>query len=323
MFPYSWLLEAQSMIEPYILHTPLTYDADLDIYLKWENQQRTGSFKLRGAYHKILALQDWERERGVVAASAGNHGQGLAYAAKSQKIPVTIFSAENSARNKIEAMRSYGAQVILVPGGYHEAEEAGIAFSRETQATWVSPYNDSQVIAGQGTIALETLKQNPDTRNFAWIVPVGGGGLISGVGAGIKCNPSDKPGSSFRLVGVQSEASAFMHALFHSGSQAGMRDDPSLADGLTGAVQERSITTPLVQGLVDDMILVSEEEIANGIRFAWEKYKTKIEGSAAVTIAAVISGKITLRPAVLIITGANIDNQVFVDIMQTRSNDWD
>ncbi len=283
--------------------------------LKWENRQITGSFKIRGAYHKTLSLQDWERKMGLVAASAGNHGQGLAHAARSLGIPVTIFSAENAAKNKIEAMHSLGARVILVPGGYHEAEVAGIEYARQEQAVWVSPYNDSQVIAGQGTIALEILSQKPDANAMHWLSPVGGGGLIAGIGAAIKENPSNPPGAGFRLIGVQSEASAFMHSLYQQNSQVGVEDRPSMADGLSGAVEENSITIPLVQGLVDELILVSEDEIAQAIRFAWEKYQEIIEGSAAVTLAAILSGRIAHRPAILIISGGNIDPQKLQEIL--------
>lgn len=319
MFPYNWLLEAQSHIAPHILQTPLTHDTELDIYIKWENRQIIGSFKARGAYHKTLALQEWERQRGLVAASAGNHGQGLAHAGRKLGIAVTIFSAENAARNKIDAMRALGANVILVPGGYHEAEVAGIEYAHSRQATWVSPYNDSQVIAGQGTIALEILQQKPETINAAWLVPVGGGGLISGIGAAIKGSPAQNSGSALRLIGVQSEASPFMHALFHRHTQEGIEDNLSLADGLSGAVEENSITIPLVQALVDDMILVSEADVSEAIRFAWDKYSERIEGSAAVTIAAIISGKIAYRPAVLIITGGNIDPQKHSEILNARA----
>src|SRR5690606_6892457 len=156
--PFIWLQEAARRIAPHIRVTPLMHDAENDLYLKWENQQVTGSFKARGAINKVLLLQDWEREQGLVTASAGNHGQGLALAGKIVGAPVTIFASEHASPKKVAAMRALEAEVRLVPGGYGEAEQAGVEYARQHNATWVSPYNDGQVIAGQGTLALEALE---------------------------------------------------------------------------------------------------------------------------------------------------------------------
>lgn len=307
MFPFSWLQSAAKNIYPYIQRTPLSYDGDLDLYLKWENQQITGSFKARGAFNKVLNLNEWERQRGLVAASAGNHGQGLALAGKTFNSPVTIFTSEHAARNKLEAMHALGATLITVKGGYAEAEIAGLSYAEENEATWVSPYNDGQVIAGQGTIGLEILQQAPEITASAWLVPVGGGGLISGVATAIKDNPDLPEKTVPCIIGVQSEASPFMHAIFYQNTQNRVVEYPSLADGLEGAVENQSVTIHIIRQLVDEIILVREVEIAKAIKFAWQKYHQKIEGSAAVTLAAVISGKITQRPVLAIITGGNID----------------
>ncbi len=319
MFPFSWLESAANQIQPYIHLTPLSYDDELGIYLKWENQQVTGSFKARGAFNKTISLVEWERQRGLVTASAGNHGQGLALAGKTFQTPVTIFTSENAAKNKIEAMRALGATLFTVPGGYTQAEQAGLAYAERQHATWVSPYNDAQVIAGQGTLALEILKQAPHISSADWLVPVGGGGLISGVALAVKENPNLLKDNTHRIIGVQSEASAFMHALFFRNTQNDVREFPSLADGLEGAVEDRSVTIHLTRRLVDEIILVSELEIAKAIRFAWEKYQQVIEGSAAVTLAAIISGKITHRPVIAIITGGNIDQSIHRELISDRS----
>jgi len=225
MIPYLWLTDASARLAPYIHQTPLTYDSELDLYLKWENRQLTGSFKIRGAFNKVLTLQPWERERGLVAASAGNHGQGLALAGSQTGAHVIVFASEHAVPAKLAAMRQLGAEVRLVPGGYGEAEAAGLAYAHDHSATWVSAYNDGQVISGQGTLGLETLAQlaslaNKPDRPVPWVIPVGGGGLAAGIACALFCNPQNEPGAQ-RLVGVQPEASPFFHAIFHLGSQAG------------------------------------------------------------------------------------------------------
>jgi threonine dehydratase len=317
MIPYAWLYAAEERIRPHIRVTPLQYDQANDLYLKWENHQITGSFKLRGALNKVLTLADWELARGLIAASAGNHGQGVALAGKMVGAPVIIFASEAAVPAKLEAMRALGAKVKLVPGGYGQAEQAGLAYAAEHQATWISPYNDGQVIAGQGTLGLETLRQLPALEHATWVVPVSGGGLIDGVGAAIKWDPNlgSPPRQNRELVGVQSESSAFMHAIYHQGSQQGIEELPSIADGLAGPVEAGSITIPLVKRLLDDLILVSEEETIQAIRHAWRVYGERIEGSAAVTLAAVLSGKITSRPALLILSGGNIQPEVHAQII--------
>ncbi len=301
MIPYEWIEQAYQRISPHIRKTPLTYDAQNNLYLKWENQQVTGSFKARGALNKILSLQAWELERGLVTASAGNHGQGVAMAARMRQARVIVFASEHALTIKLEAMRALGAEIQLVPGSYGEAEHAGIVYAGETGATWVSPYNDGLVIAGQGTIALELLKELPEPASCTWIVPAGGGGLISGIG-GVLQSLNPMP----RLVAVQSEASPFLYEIYHNGTQAEVNELPSLADGLAGPVEEGSVTIPMVKNCVDDFILVTESEIQNAIRHAWFAYHERIEGSAAAALAAVISNKITDKPAVLVLTGGNI-----------------
>jgi threonine dehydratase len=319
MIPEDWLRQAAHRIAPFIHRTPVTFDSRLDLYFKWENRQVTGSFKARGAFNKIFSLQPWERERGLVAASAGNHGQGVALAGRMTGVPVTIFCSAEAVPAKIEAMRSLGAQVNLIPGGYGEAERAALEYAAASQATWISPYNDGQVIAGQATLVEEVKAELLDLANATWLVPVGGGGLISGIGAAL-----ERGARRERLIGVQSTASAFMHALYRKGSQEGTADLPTLADGLAGPVAPDSLTIPLVRRFVDDFVLVDEEEIAAAIAFAWTHYGETIEGAAAVGLAAVLSGRIEPHPGVVIISGGKIQPEAHSEIIarrQTRALD--
>ena len=316
MIPIEWFLEAQARIQPHILETPLSYDPDLDIYIKWENRQVTGSFKIRGALNKIFSLQPWERERGIITASAGNHGQGVALAAQKTRAGVIVFASEHAVASKIASMRQYGAQVRLVPGGYAEAEIAGLQYARENGSCWVSPYNDGLVIAGQGTLALESLRQQSELSRAAWIIPVGGGGLISGIATVL----ADRaPGAT--VLGVQSEASPFFHAIYKNGSQGNVQEYESLADGLSGPVETGAVTIPLVQRYVKDIFLVTEAEIAAAIAYAWRNYHEVIEGSAAVTLAAIITGKIKMRPAILMVTGGNIQPETHAQIIHAQNDE--
>jgi threonine dehydratase len=316
LFPYEWIEAAVVRIKPYIIQTPLIHDIGQDIYIKCENRQITGSFKARGALNKAISLQPWERERGLVAASAGNHGQGVALAGKILNNHVTVFCSSTAAPNKINAMRQLGAEVILVPGGYADAERTGMEYAERNSSTWISPYNDSQVIAGQGTICLEILKEKPGLERASWIVPTSGGGLISGIGA---CLEKNAPAA--HLIAVQATASPFMHSLYVEGNQDGIQDLPTIADGLSGPVQLDSITIPMVSHFVDDFILVSEHEIETAIAFTWWHYGERIEGSAATAMAAVLSGKVVHRPAVVVLSGGNIQTEDFQDILTRYSQD--
>lgn len=313
MIPHDWIEAASERLSGRVIHTPVTFDEALGCYLKWENRQQTGSFKLRGALNKVITLQPWEREQGLVAASAGNHGQGVAVAARLMGLRAVVFAAEHAVPTKLEAMRSLGAEVRLVPGGYEQAEKAGIQFADEQGMTWISPYNDGQVIAGQATVGVELLDDIPAEDLEAVVVPVGGGGLIAGIGLVLQQIPEDhRP----RLIGVQSEASPYFRALLESGSQDGVVETYSLADGLAGRVEDHAITIPLVRSLVDDILLVSEVEIEQAVAAAWQRYGAVIEGSAAVVLAAALAGKFSQRPAALVISGGNIQPQLHKQLVQ-------
>jgi len=248
-----------------------------------------------------------------VAASAGNHGQGVAVAARLMGLRAVVFASEHAVPAKLEAMRSLGAEVRLVTGGYEQAEKAGIQFAAEQGMTWISPYNDGQVIAGQATVGVELLDDIPAEDLEAVVVPVGGGGLIAGIGLVLQQIPEEhRP----RLIGVQSEASPYFRALLKNGSQDGVVETDSLADGLAGRVEDHAITIPLVRSLVDDILLVSEVEIEQAVAAAWQRYGAVIEGSAAVVLAAALAGKFSQRPAALVISGGNIQPQLHKQLVQ-------
>ncbi|HBG73882.1 MAG: hypothetical protein A2X25_03155 [Chloroflexi bacterium GWB2_49_20] len=314
MIPFEWLNLAAERISEYIVRTPVTYDKELNIYLKWENKQVTGSFKARGALNKIISLEPWEQKQGLVTASAGNHGQGVALGGTIVSAPVLVFASDHAVPAKVEAMRNLGAEIRFVNGGYGLAEQSALEFANNNHSTYISPYNDGQIIAGQGTIGLEVFRDIDVDANCTWIIPVGGGGLISGIGAVIRS--LHKP---CRLVGVQPEASAFTYSLFHKGNQVDVPDLPTLADGLSGPMQVGSITLPMIKNVVNDIITVTEDEIAQAIAYAWHKYQEIVEGSAATALAAVLTRKIK-HPAIIVISGGNIQPEVHAQICRRHAD---
>jgi len=253
-----------------------------------------------------------------VAASAGNHGQGLALAGREVNARVEVFVSEHAVPVKVEAMHALGAKIHMVPGGYPEAEAAGKAYAEKHQKTWVSPYNDGQLIAGQGTIGLELIREAPEHISV-WLVPVSGGGLLAGIGASLQ-RQAHRP----RLIGVQAEVAPFMYSLFYHGTQAGIPDLPSLADGLTGDVEHGSVTIPMIKQLVDEIVLVNEEEIARAIAFAWEIFQEKLEGAGAVGLAAILSNKVKDSPAMVVISGGNMESETHAEIVDRfKGETWD
>jgi threonine dehydratase len=317
MIPSEWLDGAARRLHGQIRQTPLVYDPELNLYLKWENRQLTGSFKIRGALNKVLTLEPWELQRGLVTASAGNHGQGVAYAGRLVNARVIVFASVHAVPAKIEAMQRLGAEVRLVEGEYADAEQTAQDFAAANGSTWISPYNDGQVIAGQGTVGLELLSQleelDPPVFPRSVIVPIGGGGLICGMGMALE-RLDPRP----RLIAAQSTASPYFHELFYNGSQAGVVELQSLADGLAGAVEEMTITIPLVKRWVDEILLVTEDDIARAVAFAWERYEEKIEGSAGAALAVALTGSVSDRPAVVILSGGNIQPEVHAKICQVQ-----
>lgn len=301
MIPINWIKDSANRIKGKIEKTPITYDPKLNVYLKWENQQKTGAFKIRGALNKILTLEPWEQERGLVAVSAGNHGLGVAYAAKLVGAKATVFIPEKTAKNKEDAILSYGATVHKIKGDYRDAEKEAQSYAIKKGATWISPYNDGQIIAGQASLGMELMEQIKPFDADACLVPVSGGALISGIGLAFR-NSKYK----IKLIGVQAENSSFFYSLYHFGSDKKVVEIKSVADGLTGGVEKKSMTIPLVRSMADDFVLVSEDEIEQAIAYVWYHYNVVIEGSAAVPVAAILNNKVVANKPILILTGSNI-----------------
>ncbi|MGA2111981.1 MAG: pyridoxal-phosphate dependent enzyme [Anaerolineales bacterium] len=302
MLPGDLFFSAQERIAPHVLTTPALWDPQDRVHVKWENRQRTGSFKLRGAVNRVLALSTAELRQGVVTASAGNHGQGVAYASRLRGAKARVFASGNASSLKVEAMRALGAEVILVAGGYQEAEVAAMEWGREHGAAWVSPYNDALVIAGQGTLGLEILAdfQNLEVANV--VVPAGGGGLASGIGCIVKMF---RP--QWKVIAVQSQASPFLYRFYKGLGLHHVQERPSVADGLAGPVEEGSMTLELVKEVVDDFLLLEEEEIEQAVAVAWLRWGERVEGSGAAALAGAWRLGSKERPAIAVVTGGNID----------------
>lgn len=274
---------------------------DCSIYLKTENLQVTGSFKLRGAYYKISQLTEEEKSRGIVACSAGNHAQGVAMAATRSGIRSTICMPDGAPISKVEATKRLGAEVVLVPGAYDDASARAMSLVEETGATLIHPFDDFEVIAGQGTIGLEIMDQLEDLD--AVIVPVGGGGLISGVAFAIKSLRPD-----VKVYGVQAAGSPSMQASLSQGAPETLETAATFADGI--AVKRPGDNTyELVSRYVDEIVTVSEDEIAAAILALIEKQKLIAEGAGAVSVAAAMFHKLPIRgkKVVCLVSGGNID----------------
>ena len=274
---------------------------EAEVYLKTENLQLTGSFKLRGAYYKISQLNDEEKARGVIACSAGNHAQGVALGAQRNGIHAVICLPAGAPISKVEATRSYGAEVCLVPGVYDDAYARAIELQKECGYTFVHPFDDPKVIAGQGTIGLEILEQMPDVE--AVVVPIGGGGLISGVAFAIKTLRPE-----IKVYGVQSSGAPSMAASLQEGHIARLNEVSTIADGI--AVKEPGVNTfEMCNKYVDEVVTVSDDEIAAAILALIEQQKLVAEGAGAVSVAAVMYGKVPVKgkKVVCLVSGGNID----------------
>ncbi|MEK6303929.1 MAG: threonine/serine dehydratase [Acidobacteriota bacterium] len=309
--------QARTRIGVVARRTPLEHSRLLssehgrEVLLKLECLQVAGSFKLRGAMSKLSRLTADQRARGVLTASAGNHGLGVAYCAEALGIEATIVVPESASRAKVEAIRRYPVTLIERGASYDDAERAARAMERESGAVFVSAYNDEDVIAGQGTIGLELLEDAPELE--AIIVPVGGGGLIAGVAIAAK---AIKP--SIKVYGVEPEASPTMTAALSAGRLIQIEEDETIADGLAGNVEPDSITFPIVQALVDGIILVTEDAIRNAIVRVAREDHLMIEGSAAAGIAALADPAIQSRSVAAIITGRNITLDLFERVISGR-----
>lgn len=274
---------------------------DCQLYLKTENLQVTGSFKVRGAYYKISQLSREESEKGVIACSAGNHAQGVALAATRRGIRSIVCMPDGAPIMKVENTKSLGAEVCLVPGTYDDAHDKAVELQAETGMTFIHPYDDELVIAGQGTIGLEILEQLPDVEQI--VVPIGGGGLIGGIAFAVKQLKPD-----CRIVGVQAAGAASMYLSRHAGGPTELRSVSTIADGIA-VKKPGDLTFALCQQYVDEVVTVSEDEIASAILALMEGQKTVAEGAGAVPVAAVMFGKVDTseKKTVCVVSGGNVD----------------
>ena len=285
-------LEGHARVTPVYGTETLSKRLGREVSLKAENLQRTGSFKIRGAVSKIATLSDKERRAGVVAASAGNHGQAVAWAAREEGVKATVFMPQDAPMAKVEPTKTYGANAELTGTCFEDALAAALEYVHKTGATFVHPYEDELVIAGQGTIGLELAEQVPQADTV--VIPVGGGGLASGISLALRAL---KPG--IRIVGVQ----------------AGL-DGPTIADGI--AVKQVGETTgAILDDVLDDLISVTDDEICEAIVLLLERTKLVVEGAGAVGVAALLSGKAGGEgPAVALLSGGNIDPTVLISVMR-------
>ncbi len=297
--------QAAHVLKPVINRTELVHatriDAGCDLYLKAENLQNTGSFKIRGAYFKISTLTEEEKAKGVVACSAGNHAQGVALAAAKAGAKSTIFLPAIAPISKVEATRGYGAEVRMIDGVYDDAYAASVAYQKESGAVFIHPFNDIDVIAGQGTIGMEICDQLEDAD--AVVVPIGGGGLISGVSFVVKkLNPKCK------VYGVQAAGAPSMEQAFHNHKLAALDTVHTFADGIA-VKAPGDVTYDMVCKYVDDIVTVTEDETAAAILSLMEKQKVVSEGAGAVSVAAVMFHKLPVegKKVVCVVSGGNID----------------
>jgi threonine dehydratase len=299
---------ARQRLQPWLPPTPLEAAVGMsDLWLKLENANKTHSFKCRGALNALLALDADQRARGVITASSGNHGQGVAYAAGLLNMSARVVMPEDTSRRKVAGVRRLGGEAVLFGDTFDAAEAEARRLARETGAVYLSAYNDPLVIAGGGTVGLEILEQLPQVERV--IVPVGGGGLISGIALALK---AVRP--SIEIVGVNALASPDMYNLFYQLEHA--IDQPTLADALPGAIEDGSITLDLVSRHVDRIVLVSEDDILRGMQFMALEQGWIAEGAGVVGIAAVENGGVELdRPTAAVVSGANLDADILRDAL--------
>jgi threonine dehydratase len=318
---------ARTILAPVIRLTPVERSEHLSdllgrpVLLKAEHRQRTGSFKIRGAYHRITRLEPAERHAGVVAASAGNHAQGVALAASLLGVHSTIFMPETAPLPKVEATRAYGAEVVLGGFLFDDALASARSHAEATGAVFVSPFDDPAVIAGQGTVGLELAEQAPEAGTY--VVAVGGGGLISGVAAALKAR---RPGC--RVIGVEAEGAASMTAALAAGRPVPLERVDTMADGIANkAVSD--LTLAHVQTLVDELVTVSEEDLSRALLILLERSKTLVEPAGAAPLAAALAGRLGSagrsvaspgenagEPVCLVLSGGNVDPTLLMRVIR-------
>ncbi|WP_439366055.1 hydroxyectoine utilization dehydratase EutB [Bradyrhizobium sp. DASA03005] len=314
--------DARNHIARRILSTPLVGSPTLSdicgvtVGLKLEHRQTTGSFKLRGATNAILKLTNAERERGVVAASTGNHGRALSHAARTVGSRATICMSQLVPENKVAEVRRLGAEVRIIGSSQDEAQKEVERLADEDGLVMLPPFDHPNIVAGQGTIGLEIVEAMPDVATV--LVPLSGGGLAAGIAAAVK---GIRPHT--RVIGLTMARGAAMKASLDAGRPVQVEEFPSLADSLGGGIGlNNKVTFAMCRALLDDVVLLSEEEIAAGIRHAYEHEREILEGAGAVGIAALIANKIPrlMGPVVLVLSGRNIDMKLHCRVVNRESN---
>ncbi len=312
------IIEAESRIRNYVRETPLDHSLHLssltgcNVYLKLEHLQHTGSFKLRGATNKILSLNTDQLRQGVIAASTGNHGLGVCYAARAVGTNATIYLPRDVSPSKLAMMKHLGGHTVVEFKDCLEAEVSAREDAARSGRVFISPYNDMEVVAGQGTIGVELQRQLD--RIDAVIVAVGGGGLIAGIGAYLK---SASP--STRVVGCWPENSRVMYECLRAGRIIEFPEEPTISESTAGGVEEGSVTFPLCRQLIDDHVLVSEAGIRAAMRLIAEKEHWIIEGSAGVAVAAFLKAQESYRKqsVIIVLCGRNISARRWKEIPDT------
>jgi threonine dehydratase len=305
---------AYNNIKKHIVKTPLIHSknlsstSDSNVFLKLENFQHTGSFKLRGAMNKILNLPD--KSISVVAASSGNHGAAVAYSLRNLKMKGLVYVPENAVSSKVKLMKKYGVEIRYSGNDSLIAESSAISYAEENNLSFVSPYNDIDVISGQGTIGVEMINQMKDLDVV--FITVGGGGLISGVGGYLK-----SINSNIKIIGCSPENSPVMKVSLNKGKIIEFDSLPTLSEGSAGGIERDSITYNFCEEFIDDFYLVSEEEIAENIKFFIANEKLLIEGAAAVSVAAFLKNKKLFKGmnVGIVICGGNIGNDTLKSIL--------
>lgn len=312
---------AAARIAGRVLRTPLLPSSELQelsgvpTYLKLENLQRTGSFKLRGASNRMLQLSPDERRRGVVTVSSGNHGSAVGHVARRLGIDAIVCLPETVPVNKIDAIRRSGATVRVAGATYDEASEQARRLQQDEGRVPIHPFDDPAIIAGQGTIGAEILADCPDVDTL--LVPMSGGGLISGVALAVKAK---RPG--VRVIGVCMERAPVMHASLRAGRVVVLADEPTLADALAGGLGgENRHTLRICREVIDDSVLVSEESIARAMKFLLDTHHLVAEGGGAVGVAALLSGKISgAGRTVIVVSGGNVALRTLLDIARASTD---